>query len=120
MTEQGHAWESGRAVWHAGYAVLVGLVAVLATAVDDLSTGRRLVVLGLLAAGAASYALLGVRAFSCAGPTGGGRAHIAIATAVAVVGFAVCPVLLAALLRRLRPDLGLAGAIARRWPRRLC
>ncbi len=91
MTEQGHAWESGRAVWHAGYAVLVVLVAVLATAVDDLSTGRRLVVLGLLAAGAASYVLLGVRAFSCAGPTGGGRAHIAIATAVAVTGFAVYP-----------------------------
>src|SRR5215212_666574 len=90
-TRYEHAWEAGRAVWHGVYAVLALLVAVLATVVDDLTAGRQLAVLALLAAGTAAYVLLGAPGFACAGRPSAGRWYAAIVIPVAVAGFAVSP-----------------------------
>lgn len=91
MTRQEHAWEAGRAAWHGLYAALLLLVAVLATAVEDLSTGRTVAVLALLTVAAGSYLLLGAPAFACSGWPAGGRVYVAIAVTVTLVGFAVYP-----------------------------
>lgn len=91
MTEQRHAWERGWAVWNGVYAALLVLVVVFATLIEDLSAGRRAVVLALLAVGAVAYALIGAPALGRFELRPRGRLYAAIALPLAVTTFAIYP-----------------------------
>jgi signal transduction histidine kinase len=80
-------WQRFTPAWHAGFAALVLLTAVLIAVDDELAAGRRIVAFALLAALAGWYALRSPRGLR----RDGGR-YVAVAAPLSVALFAAAPV----------------------------